>query len=218
MSVAIAIATDAFGLVLSDSRRVESGGESCRDDFDKTFSVDSPSLVGAFTGLVEFGGLTVGQHVQEIVREEGGHELLNELAETIGEGLAAKLAEVSDAEVGFAHRKVELLLVGRGRLTKGKPRICSIEVTPDAEKQKINPVSKLWATEDYYVTIGDDCAREQIRRRLPPAQKKFLFSSEGKTKEMVIRAVSYGISRCGVHPLYPEINSCGGETRIRTLS
>src|SRR5207249_927809 len=128
-----------------------------------------------------------------------------------------KLANVSSAEVGFAYRKVELLLVGRSRLTQGRPRIFSIELKPDIKEQSINSVTKLWKTEDYYVTVGDNQARSQISRKLPSATKKFLLSTEKIAKEMAIRAVSHGIRQCGMHSLYSDIKSCGGETRIRML-
>jgi hypothetical protein len=103
-------------------------------------------------------------------------------------------------------------------LNKGKFRICSIETTPDVQERTIKPVTKLWEANEYYVTIGDESARDQIGRRLPPPVKKFLLRPEKKATEMAIRAVSYGINRCGEHRLYPGIKSCGGETRIRALS
>ena len=217
MSVAIAIAMNAFGLVLTDSRRVESDGLSYQDNLDKTFQIDNPSIIGAFVGLVEFGGLTVGQHLERIVQEQGVLEHLHELAEAIGDRLAVRLTAISTAEVGFEYRKVEVLLVGWSQITKGKPRICSIELKPDMQSQTIKPTTKLWNIENYYVTIGDDQARIHIRAELPSPNKKFLLSSEEEAKKLAICAVNRGIEQCGMHPYYPEIQSCGGETRIRIL-
>ena len=218
MSVAIAVAMDTYGLVVSDSRRVESGGRSLCDDIDKTFVIDQPKIIGANVGLLEFNGRTIGQHAQEIAKEEADKSTtLEALCLNWGACLAERLANISEDEVGFPCREMDLLIIGRSRLTKGKPRVCSIELTADMQNHTITSNTKLWPESDYYVTVGDDQARGYIHGKMPSPEKRFILNRLVDAKVYIFHVTSEAIKHCGNHPLYEGIRSCGGVPRLREL-
>jgi hypothetical protein len=218
VSVAIALAMEAFGLVMTDGRRVESGGCAIRDDYDKTFAIANPRLIGASVGLLEFNGLCVAQHVQQIV-DAGAGQLtsLQTACRDIGRRLAERLGNISEAEVGFQHRKLELLFVGKCRLTSGYARICSVELNPDCANHRIDQKVKLWEPADYYVTVGDDLARARIRSRMPRPERRFLFGDIARARRRLTEVMTEAIAHCGPHPLYPNIPACGGLPHMREM-
>lgn len=218
MSVAIALAMEAFGLVMTDGRRVESDGRSTRDDYDKTFAIDNPRLIAASVGLLEFAGLTVAQHVQQIA-DAGGSCLTSLQAAClhIGARLAERLDNINETEVGFQHRKLELLFVGRCQLANGNVRICSVELHPDLGKQRIEKTVKLWESVDYYVTVGDEAARDRIGLRMPQPEKRFLLNDIGHAKHRLTEVMTEAIAHCGPHPVYPHILACGGLPHARAM-
>lgn len=218
MSVAIALAMETFGLILTDGRRVESDGCSARDDYDKTFGIDDPQLIAASVGLLEFAGLTVADHVRQLVGV-GRVKLttLQDFCLQIGERLAARLGNINETEVGFQHRKVELLLVGRERLTSGNPRICSVGLYPNLGNQRIERTVQLWQSADYFVTVGDDAARSRIGLRMPKPERRFLLADRNHARSRLTDVMTEAIAHCGSHPLYPHIPACGGVPHVQVL-
>ena len=218
MSVAIAVVMDTYGLVASDSRRVESGGQSLCDDIDKTFVIDQPKIIGVSVGLLEFNDRTIGQHVQEISKAEANKSTtLEVLCHNCGACLADRLANISEDEVGFPHRKMDLLIVGRSRLTKGKPRVCSIELTADTQNHAITSKTKLWPEINYYITVGDDQARGYVHGKMPSPEKRFILNRIVDARACIFHVMSKAIMHCGNHPLYQGIQSCGGVPRMKEL-
>lgn len=219
MSIAIAVAMDSYGLVASDSRRVESGGQSLCDNIDKTFALDEPKIIGAFVGLLEFDGHAIGQHVQEIcITKANKSTTLEELCGNNGLFLAERLANIGEDEVSFAHRNMNLLIVGRSRLIKGKPRICSIELNADMQNHRIVSKTKLWPAIDYYVSAGDDQARGYVNMKMPTPEKRFIINRILDAKVCISQVIAEAIKHCGNHPMYQGIRSCGGKMRMKELS
>ena len=218
MSVAIALAMEAFGLVMTDGRRVESDGRSARDDYDKTFAIGNPHLIAASVGLLEFSGLTVGEHIRQVA-EVDGTELttLQDVCLQIGERLATRLGSINETEVGFQHRKLELLFVGRGRLTSGNPRICSVGLYPNPSNQRIERTVQLWQPADYFVTVGDDAARSRIGLRMPKPERRFLLADINHARKRLTDVMTEAIAHCGPHPLYPHMPACGGVPHVQVL-
>jgi hypothetical protein len=218
VSISIALAMGAFGLVMTDGRRVESDGRSVRDDYDKTFAIGNPHLIAASVGLLEFAGLTVADHVRQLAEVDMAEwPTLHDACCKIGERLAARLGSINEAEVGFQHRKLELLFVGRGRLTSGNPRICSVGLHPDPANQRIERMVQLWNPDDYYVTAGDDLACRRIRLRMPKPARRFLLADISHARRRLTDVMTEAIAHCGSHPLYRHIPACGGVPHVQVL-
>jgi len=218
MSVAMALAMGSFGLVVSDSRRVECGGRAFSDGVDKTFTLRQPEIIAAYVGLLEFAGLTVAEHVAQVVTCMHGYGELEAECHGIGSRLADRLRSISENEVAFQHRKLEILVVGRHQLTGGSPRIASVELKPNGASRQINLNVRLWAPDDYYVTVGDDEARAHINRAMPPPAQRCLLGDAGSAREYVVGVVTEAIARSGAHPLYPCLRACGGAPHVRGLT
>lgn len=218
MSVAIALVARDFGLVATDARRVENGGRAIRDDYDKSFAVAKAHLIGASVGLLEFGGLTIAQHVQQVVdADERSMTGLETACRSIGARLAERMVHISEAEVSFQHRRLKLLIVARSQLQKGEPRICSVELQPDPGNQRIDEAVQLWDPADYFVTVGDDASRRHIILRMPKPEKRFLLNELGYAKRRLTKVMGDAIAHCGPHPLYPRLLSCGGLPCVREI-
>jgi len=209
---------ETFGLVVTDGRRVESDGSSVRDDYNKTFTIGNPHLIAASVGLLEFSGLTVGEHVRQVAEVDGTEPTtLQGACFRIGERLATRLGSIDETDVGFQHRRLELLFVGRGRLTSGNPRICSVGLYPDPSNQRIERAVQLWEPADYFVTVGDDAARSRIRLRMPKPERRFLLADINHARCRLTDVMTEAIAHCGPHPLYQHIPACGGVPHVQVL-
>ena len=69
MSVALAILSGNAAVIASDGRVAEHG-KLKTDCHSKIFSLFDNSILGAYTGLMEFDGLTINKHIEYIMAQK----------------------------------------------------------------------------------------------------------------------------------------------------
>lgn len=164
MSIIIGVVSRR-GIVGSDGRRFAPSQLIDRDDFDKTFSVDNDLIIGAFCGLVEFGGQTVGQHVQEIASVHlplcASFEVF---LDKIQEDFKSRLMNIDPLEVGMDHRNVDLILIGGRQLSVGDMGIGAIRF--QSKNSQIEVTREILYPDGFLIRcklFGDDSAQQGAR-------------------------------------------------------
>jgi hypothetical protein len=209
MSVLVAVVSGIDGVVACDGRRsssafladgkVEKPSTVASDEFDKTFALDGGKIIGAFCGLLEFSGRTVGQHIVEIVGPvlpPGSR--FESIVEQITQGIARRLGEADEAEVVHSARTVDLILVGGERLTKSELRIASVRFGP----QGITPLKH-----SKFCRAGDDAAASVAGDLL---QKRYVGNRGAAFLErLATAAIEAGIRASG-QCRYGTHIACGG--------
>lgn len=84
--------------------------------------------------------------------------------------MAKRLLQVPGAEVGFSHRRAEILIAGRSCISTGSIGLYSLTAHPDESTGRIDIDVSPWA---HYVLSGDDSAREAAESliRAEPADR-----------------------------------------------
>ena len=218
MSVIIAVISSRDGAVASDGRifgpasfdneRVTQPATIEQENFNKTFSLDSGKLIGAFAGLIRFSGKTVSEHISDIASPLFSHSReLQSLVAEIRTKLIQRLLTISPEEVIFSCRNLNLLLVAGMTLTRSDTRIVSMKFYPQNNTivGEIEFVSA-GSTLRYYVR-GDAqaCASAGTflaNNRAPNRDTAFL-------KKLATQAVQIGIKGAANHP-YGSNAACGG--------
>ena len=223
MSIILALTSGWNGVVASDGRRFHPvhlvNGEPIdpasvsTDKFNKTFSLNEGTVVGAFCGLLEFSGATVAEHIRDITSDmfsAGG--ILLSLVDRIEEQLGNRLKEIDTGEVIPSCRNVDLLLVGGANMTRADVIIAALRFSggDDGVKSKRQVVPDEGANR--YYLYGDDQAVAIAKRGLD----RDLFAIRARKKDAKVllrlarRAIKSGIRNCGTYPHGTE-RACGGE-------
>jgi len=129
--------------------------------------------------------------------------------------VAKRLLQVPGAEVGFSHRRAEILIAGRSCISTGSIGLYSLTAHPDESTGRIDIDVSPWA---HYVLSGDDSAREAAESliRAEPADPRQMEAEV--LKRLAKRAIRSGIKRSGPNRDFPDITSCGGRPRLRSFS
>lgn len=226
MSIIIAIISCHNGIVASDGRIFESvkmidkipivspGIKS--EQFDKTFSIIDGEFIGAFAGLMSFSGKPISEHVNEIISDAPLFDMrLSEVADLIGNKITDRLCRISDDDVIFENRKVDILLVGREGTGKRNVAIKVVRIYPKNNKlifeEELIPSQK---SNNTFKIFGNDEASKAaviiMRRNSAPNKDNEFLKRLGK------QAIRAGIRGSSVIPHGSE-KACGGITYCRTL-
>jgi hypothetical protein len=171
-------------------------------------------MVGAFCGLLEFGGLTVGNHVQRIVEPLLlGDPDLSTLTDAVRGELSERLRNINDQEVAFDFRKVDLILVGGRNLSRANMRIVAFRFFPSNGRieSAIEEVLPDKRSNKYYL-FGDDQAQGGARKffendRSPSRDARVL-------QHLVRTSIARGIESSGKGPNGQD-PACGGTIFIK---
>jgi len=226
MTVIIALASATHGVVASDGRcfgsaKIENGkvvqpADVDSDSFDKTFSVGKGEIIGAVAGLMSFSGRAAIEHIADVIN---GGEMesitFDAVIEKVREKIGEKLKQISDQEVLFSYRKLDLLLVAGENLAPLKLSIAAIRFFPSGnEILSTKDVVTPFYREKRFYAFGEDNAREAAGRALkndhaPNCDIAFL-------KMLGRRAIQAGIQAAGVclHGVAP---ACGGSVFVKIL-
>ena len=143
MSIICAYISPRSGVVASDGRRFASAryehgkltAPPESDDSDKTFALKDGQVVGAYCGLLAFGGRDVSAHIAEIADSVAqGCRDLAALSEAIAAGLSGRLTQIDPDEVLFCFRTTEVLIVGGEHFTRKDMRIVYLRFFPEQDK------------------------------------------------------------------------------------
>jgi hypothetical protein len=219
VSIIVALASARDGIVGSDGRRFSSAiwergvvtvpPRIERDDFDKTFALNNGRVVGAFCGLLEFGGLTVGNHVQHIVEPLLlGDPDLRTLTNAVRSGLSTRLRNINDQEVVFDSRKLDLILVGGRNLSRAEMCIVAFRFSPSNGRIESTMKEALpdKSRKRYYV-LGDDEAGSAASKFFENDRSPSL---DARVLEHLVRtSIARGIESSGKGPNGQD-PACGG--------
>ncbi|MBN2126508.1 MAG: hypothetical protein JW821_19560 [Deltaproteobacteria bacterium] len=213
MTVIVGILGAGGAVVGSDSIRVNERGEAFLD-FDKTFLMQDPPVMGAFSGMAAFGDRTVAEHL-EVALARGGFADMTEVRRRAGAGLARALAE---SEMRKEVQRVELLLVGPGDLREGPLEMGVMDLMPGGEGGRIIVKHGLYREKGTWVACGDGAACRAVRARLQEISAQ-IRHMDGRALEALVREViQRGIEACGSNPAFPHIPACGGRPCVRIMA
>ena len=211
MSIGLSLISKKGAAVASDGIRMSPRGEA-EDDFDKTFSLDDPRIIGIHVGLTDFQGATNAQHIKDIIVQNSS-VCMNDVVATV----ASKLSErLESSGITALDRRVELILVGRKDLSLGEFEIHTIDFKP-APNGKIAVTSARYKDAGAYAHSGDDQARAAAKEVIEAAQTKRSALRVRKLKELAERAIRAGVKHCGPHPNFPDQPACAGGPYTKVL-
>jgi hypothetical protein len=205
MSLIVALLGKNCGVVASDSIKVSPQGD-VSFDFDKTFSLQRPLMIGAHVGLLEFAGAKIADHVYGIAAESKLGSI-REVADRIALELIKKL---NLSEIAFENRKVELLTLSRKKFRSGRYEIRPIDLSPNSNTGVIDYIPGLYHSAGALAHSGDDQARVHVKEFLDRIRDKIPAMKMAQLKQISLDAITYGIERCGKHPRFPDVPACGG--------
>jgi hypothetical protein len=227
MSIIVALISSRAGIVGSDGRLFSSaevapnGGRTTEpvkvtsDEFDKTFALAGGEIIGAACGLMGFSGLTIAQHVAQIV---GPVLPVGCQFGTLVDQITAEMIRRLTAEpcVAFPRRRGELLLVAGEPLVRSGVSIAAVQFTP--ENNLIKPTTDFIPAERHskplvYKIYGDanaEAAARSVFRENRAPNKDVIF-----LKALAERVIRAGIRASGVHPDGSD-PGCGGRVFTRT--
>jgi len=184
------------------------------DDFDKTFTLYGDKVIGAYCGLLCFSGKTVAEHVADIIASIKKPKSIMDLAEAVRDEIISRLGGISNVEVDWPFRKIDMLLVGGERLKTKDQRIIAIRFYP--ENQSISATIEIHEAGacKRYCTFGEENAAKAaggaMKNPTPNLDAEFI-TNQAKA------AVQVGIAAAGVRP-HSMIAACGGTIFARRTS
>ncbi|WP_026968205.1 hypothetical protein [Algoriphagus terrigena] len=232
MTIIVGIVTKSSAVVASDGR-ISSGavyeGEIQKskssvqsDEFDKTFSLKNGKLIGAISGTMRFQHKSTIEHIESLVQENSLIPYsLDELAKCICAGLKSGLLEVSNEEVLFRFRSIDLILIGpkshfdltyQMKSCRIKPNEASASI--DYTIDTVDPVKDDHA---HWQLFGDDNSQSMVNA--------FLKREVGlltKRDEKTLRSISYKAIRHGIK--YSTVSksgdhqTCGGKVYVKNAT
>lgn len=212
MSIAVMMVSNTGAVAATDSQRVESNCD-VRLDCNKTFSIGK-WLIGAYTGLLEFAGRTVSEHISSIVLADqplAGSQCLD----TISANLRDTLLAVKPEEVVFQHRIVDILLVVRSTGFLNKKQIQTLRISPDATGTDLVIAKNVYSP---WAIAGDEAAKASVEPQLHSLQKKIPGFTTYELDKEARKAITRGIAASGPLPRCPGVSACGGIPMVVSLS
>ncbi len=232
MTIIIGFVTKSSAVVASDGR-ISSGvyyegeilqkkSEVISDEFDKTFSLKNGKLIGAVSGLISFQGKKNSEHIASLVEEyDSVPYSLDELAEYVCEGIKTSLLKVSNDEILFRFRSIDLILVGSISDSKSTYQIKSCRLKPNDTNTSIDyNINTLDPAKDdltHWQIFGDDTSQTIVNT--------FLKNKIGllkKHNEKTLSSISYKAIRLGIKnstiSKSGDHQTCGGKVFVRNAN
>lgn len=202
MSVIFAIRTKSAVAVASDSQYVSASGQS-QAPYDKTFMVSDVLLVG-YCGLMAFAGQHTRTHLQDAIRDVKPRtaDVIDKLTAHLGR----LLESVDEMEVGFAHRRLDVLVASR-------TEIMSIGCFPVVENRSVRVERN---ENSLYLVAGDPGAMSAVHRRVSRARNIQAFGRKFLVP-FVDSVLTAAIGAAGENPNHPGVPNCCGPANILVL-
>lgn len=232
MTIIVGFVTKSSAVVASDGRISSSAyyeGEILQrksivksDKFDKTFSLKNGKIIGAVSGTMSFLGKKTSEHIASLVEEyDTVPYSLHELAEYVCEGIKTGLENVSNDEILFRFRSIDLILIGSKSDSDSTYQIKSCRIKPndtntsiDYNIDTIDPVKDDHA---YWQLFGDDTSQSIVNT--------FLKNEIGllkKRNEKTLRSISYKAIRLGIKKSTisksGDHQTCGGKVFVKNAT
>jgi hypothetical protein len=230
MSIIIGLISKKCELVASDGR-LTSGAEfkfgsvikkaiPIDDQFDKTFSLKEGRIIGTVAGLMEFHGLKISEHLENILNEECNNvNFLDQTMNCLATKLKTRIEGISDAEILFEHRIIDLILIGSTYDEPNDLKLFSFRFKPDlnsniitVESSEIPAHRKGFA---HWQLFGDDASQESVNRFLSSELKETPIE-EKRLRSLSYKAIRLGIISSSKHE-FGEYPTCGGKPFVKTI-
>jgi len=201
MSIILALRSSRSVVVASDAQRVEADGHST-GPFDKTFA-HGTGVVGAYAGLLEFHGASVGEHISGL-RALGTEP--RRVVEEIAALIHPLMVSIPCEEVGLQYRRLDVIV---GCLAG----LASVGFFPEPDSGLINV--RFNASDSFLVT-GDPAAHGRAQRVLD-GQRRVLGLRPSRLRAFAVETVEQSIAACGPHPYAPTLPSCCDPVYLRQI-
>lgn len=210
MSVLIALTGSDASIVATDSRRIESDG-TVRDDFPKTFRLSKALIVGGHTGLLAFSRRSVPEWLETLPLPSIA--TLDNVARDAKLLFEAEMSGISNSEVGFQHRRCDIVLVGHANLgeKRGLVLIRAIVLRPDTASNRVLGEVREFSG---YCATGDDDAMNAVLSRIRAMRPAPHALPKKRLAAAARDLIALGVRKAGMSPNSPGVNSCGGRARI----
>ncbi len=209
MSVALAVISHS-GIVVASEGRVVRNGSVVSDCFDKTFQGLDGKVLGAHTGLLCFSGMSVGEHINQIIKSEYADKTsLEELVDLLLNPFAKRMENIKPNEVGFQHRTIDILLADRHTIYAIRFEPKDGKIFYRAPKEYSHPGAR---------AVCGDCKAQSAALGVITARRKQIPSMRDKSlTKLAQRAIQKGIANAGSSRQNQDICSCGGRIRHRYI-
>lgn len=233
MTIIIGFVTKSSAVVASDGR-ISSGAyyvggilqrksEVISDEFDKTFSLKNGKLIGAVSGIMSFQGKKTSEHIASLVEEyDSVPYSLDELAKYVCEGIKTGLLKVSNDEILFRYRSIDLILVGSISDSDSTYQIKSCRIKPNDTNTSIDyNIDTIDPTKDdhttYWQIFGDDTSQAIVNTFLQNEIGLLKVHDKKNLRSISYKAIKLGIknstiSKSGDH------QTCGGKVFVKNTN
>jgi hypothetical protein len=210
MSILVALTGSDASVVATDSRCIESDG-TVRDSSAKTFRLPGGLAVGGHTGLLRFSGRTIPEWLECLPL--GTVNTLDDLAREAKLLLEAEMSAISEVEVGFPHRRADIVLVGHDDLSEsGCPvLIRAVVLRPDTDTRRVRGEIRPFIS---CCAAGDDEAISAVLKRVRGLHPQPGDLPRKRLATAARGLVALGIKKGGMSPNFPTVRSCGGKVSL----
>jgi len=208
MSIAIAIIGNKCGIVASDSREVDNGG-NINDNFDKTFSLLDENVIAVQIGLLKNGLTKISDLIINWVTNAQPFRLLSDLVKFINDQLEAYL---NIQTINAPDKNISILIVGRTNIATGAFKKWGIDVV---ETNGVFSASNHQIYESLGLA-GDDSSVKSINSR---RKQPYNLMKAAPLKTIAERIIDCGIDHSGNYTARPlqHIPTCGGIPMTQTI-
>jgi len=210
MSVVFAFTSLKGAVVASDGIKVHNTTGVYMDHFDKTFYIDSPPIIGGHAGLTEFQGMTIGEHLKDMIQRKSARSL-KDLIDDIEVNMTECLLQ---SGIIITECDPKIILIGKKDLFEGELEIHTIDFNPSSGK--ISTIRNIYDKPGAVAHTGDEDAR-QSALKLIPTKKKLAAMRVNHLKKLAERVIKKGVDNCGNHPKFPGIPACAGGPFLKEM-
>jgi hypothetical protein len=228
MSIIIGIVTDTCALVASDGR-LHSGAyyendkrikdsEVIQDDFDKTFVLNGGKIIGAVAGTMKFEDKIIAEHLVKLMANNTFTP--ETLVDVLCKGLREQFEQISSAEIAFAYRKLDLIIINSNSGEMKDMKIQARRLHPDSnnssieiERFEISPKVQGHAAWQIY---GDDTSQREINDFLSTEIQKMTRIDEKGLRSLMYKAIRLGIKVSEKNNEGNDLN-CGGKVFVKSI-
>lgn len=209
MSIAIALLGQNCGVVATDSQITGNIGNIVSSNFNKTFPLFNGLVAVAQTGIMDISGIYVNSVIPNFFLGQPNPTAFGKVINTIKTGLTNWLIQNYLSIPAGLNRGVELLLVGRDKISSGIYKIYTIEFN----ERNINmgnyvAVSRSFSGYGASAASGDTNARAAINSML--SKPTFSNFNGNQLINFADGLIKIGINNSGSLSNFPNTKSCGG--------
>lgn len=192
------------------------------DDWDKTLSIrrSGIQIVGATAGLLHFTDQMSTKRLCGLIAASLDEaKSLEALADAVSVGMKTCLNAISAAEVHPSHRLLEVALVGKAKIRKGRTLAIHVGFAPAADGSGVTHVAQVY-TEPGVVVVGDPTAKSLALKRIGDVNQ---LSKLNPAKLALLARAGVNAAIAGEVPHTHcggacKISACGGTVQERRLA